>query len=185
MNASKRTKKQNAYLTGIGKSRRLVLYDTILNYPEEEILAIIGHELGHNTKKHIPKLLITSSIFYTFMFYLTNVVYNFIKNQHIFGVRKAYSLFIHAFLFITSILYFVTSIFNYIQRKFEYKADKCSLKLHGIISILYPRKGFKNYLIKENKSILFNNFSKLSYFKVSTAALSNLSYDLVPDSYNL
>ena len=131
MNASKRTKKQNAYLTGIGKSRRLVLYDTILNYPEEEILAIIGHELGHNTKKHIPKLLITSSIFYTFMFYLTNVVYNFIKNHHIFGVRKAYSLFIHAFSFITSILYFVTSIFNYIQRKFEYKADKYSLKLLG------------------------------------------------------
>lgn len=159
MNASKRTKKQNAYLTGIGKSRRLVLYDTILNYPEEEILAIIGHELGHNTKKHIPKLLITSSIFYTFMFYLTNVVYNFIKNQHIFGVRKAYSLFIHAFLFITSILYFITPILNYLQRKFEYEADKYSAKLLGTPE--YMISGLKR-IVKENLS----NLNPLPIYKI-------------------
>ncbi|HOH54261.1 MAG TPA: M48 family metallopeptidase, partial [Fervidobacterium sp.] len=50
IDASKRTKKQNAYLTGIGKSRRLVLFDTILTYSDDEILAIVGHELGHHVR---------------------------------------------------------------------------------------------------------------------------------------
>lgn len=159
MDASKRTKKQNAYLTGIGKSRRLVLYDTILNYPEEEILAIIGHELGHNTKKHIPKLLIISFIFYTSMFYLTNVVYNFIKNQHVFDVSKPYSLFIYAFLFITSILYFITPILNYLQRKFEYEADNYSAKLLGTPE--YMISGLKR-IIKENLS----NLNPLPIYKI-------------------
>ncbi|QTA38419.1 M48 family metallopeptidase [Thermosipho ferrireducens] len=147
MDASKRTRKQDAYLTGIGKSRRLVLFDTILNYSPEEILAVIAHELGHNVKKHIPKLLISFSIFYTFMFYLTNLVYNFLQNNNIFGVNSVYATFTYAFLFIASILYFATPIINYFQRKFEYDADSFSAKLLGtpehLISAL-------KRLVKEN-----------------------------------
>ncbi|SHH28642.1 M48 family metallopeptidase [Thermosipho atlanticus] len=159
MDASKRTKKQNAYLTGIGKSKKLVLYDTILDYSQEEILAIVAHELGHNVKKHIPKLLIIVSIFYTLMIYLVNVVYNYILSYHVFNVSKPYSVFIYAFIFISSAISFIVPIVNYIQRKFEYEADAYSAKLVGTTDYLISSL---KRLIKENLS----NINPLPLYKI-------------------
>jgi len=93
MNASKRTKKQNAYVTGIGRSRRLVLYDTIMNYPSDELLAVVAHELGHHVKKHIQKDVILFSIYATFLLYLTNFVYQHIlKIQHLRRSKTSHDL---------------------------------------------------------------------------------------------
>ena len=63
MDASRRSSHGNAYFTGLGKSKRVVFFDTLLkDLKENEILAILAHELGHMKLKHIPKSLIASLI---------------------------------------------------------------------------------------------------------------------------
>jgi len=63
MDSSRRTSKVNAFLTGFGKNKRLVLADTLLkNYTQEEILAIVAHEVGHLRMNHLPKKLIVYSV---------------------------------------------------------------------------------------------------------------------------
>ena len=58
MDEGKRSKHTNAYFTGIGKTKRIVLYDTLLaSHSTDEILAVLAHEIGHWKKKHILKQL--------------------------------------------------------------------------------------------------------------------------------
>ncbi len=57
---SRTTKKANAALVGIGKSRRVLLADTLLGYPEEEIAMVVAHEIGHHALGHIAKSLLFS-----------------------------------------------------------------------------------------------------------------------------
>jgi len=149
MDASKRTKKQNAYLTGIGKSRRLVLFDTILSYNHDEVLSIVGHELGHHVKKHIPKLLLIDIVFISFVLYITNVVYRFILETRIFGVSQPYTVFAYSFLFVSSLVFFLEPILNYLSRKMEYEADEYSAKLLGTPE---PLISSLKRLVKENLS---------------------------------
>ena len=59
IDASKRSHHTNAYFTGIGKTKRIVLYDTLLNkMDEDEVLAVLAHEGGHWKKKHVLKMLV-------------------------------------------------------------------------------------------------------------------------------
>lgn len=71
MDASKRSSHGNAYFTGFGKNKRVVFFDTLLkDLANNEILAILAHELGHMKLKHIPKSLIASLILSFFGFWL-------------------------------------------------------------------------------------------------------------------
>ena len=59
INGSKRSTKANAYFTGLGAKKRIVLYDTLINDLEtEELVAVLAHEIGHNKKKHVTQGLI-------------------------------------------------------------------------------------------------------------------------------
>lgn len=129
VNASKRTKKQNAYVTGIGRSRRLVLYDTLMDYPQDELLAVVGHELGHHAKKHIQKDVILFSIYATVLLYLTNFLYWQILKSNAFDVQRPHTIFVYSLLFVSAIGYFLEPVVNYISRKMEYEADEFSAKL--------------------------------------------------------
>ncbi|HOJ92572.1 MAG TPA: M48 family metallopeptidase [Dictyoglomaceae bacterium] len=131
MDASKRTKKQNAYLTGFGKSRRVVLYDTILSYPQEEILAVFAHELGHYKKRHIPLMLLLSTVFYVVYIYITFIFYKLAPFSQYFNIQKEYTILIYAFLLSSSIFYFISPIVNALSRKMEYDADRFSADLLG------------------------------------------------------
>jgi STE24 endopeptidase len=63
MDASKRSKHTNAYFTGIGRNKRIVLFDTLLaSHTEEEVLGILAHEVGHWVKKHVLKQIIVLEI---------------------------------------------------------------------------------------------------------------------------
>jgi len=149
IDASKRTKRQNAYLTGIGKSRRLVLYDNILTYSDDEILAVVAHELGHHKRKHIPKLLLINILYEFFIFYFVNKVYILLASQKPLGISQPYTIFVYSVLFITSIMFFVSPIFNYLSRKFEYEADNYSAQLVGTSK---PLISSLKRLVKENLS---------------------------------
>lgn len=152
MDASRRTKKQNAYLTGFGKTRRVVLYDTILSYPQEEILAIFAHELGHHKKEHITKSSILSIVFYVLYIYLTFLVYKKAPFTQYFGIKKEFTILLYSFMFISSLFYFITPLVNAISRRFEYEADKFSAE---ILNTPYPLINALKRLIKENLSNIY------------------------------
>ena len=63
MDGSKRSSKANAFFTGFGKNRRLVLFDTLIqSQTTEETLAVLAHEIGHFKLKHIPKMILISTL---------------------------------------------------------------------------------------------------------------------------
>jgi STE24 endopeptidase len=63
MDGSKRSRHSNAFFTGFGKFRKIVLFDTLIaQLSEPELEAVLAHEIGHFKKKHIPKLMVVSAI---------------------------------------------------------------------------------------------------------------------------
>ncbi|NOG42485.1 MAG: M48 family metallopeptidase [Planctomycetes bacterium] len=72
IDASKRSKHTNAYFTGIGKTKRIVLYDTLLaSMSQTEILSVLAHEIGHWKKKHMLKMIIAFEVFSFIALYLS------------------------------------------------------------------------------------------------------------------
>lgn len=74
MDASKRTRKDNAFFAGLGKTRRVVLYDNLLEQPDSSIETVVAHELGHWRRRHIRVLLVVGTVLSFLLFYLMNVV---------------------------------------------------------------------------------------------------------------
>ena len=126
INGSKRSTKANAYFSGFGKEKRVTLYDTLINdLEEDEIVAVLAHEVGHYKKRHIIFNLATSILLAGFMLFLLSL---FINNPSIslaIGVDRPS---FHAALIGFGILYSPISeitglLMNYFSRKFEYQAD--------------------------------------------------------------
>lgn len=131
IDSSTRTNKSNAFLTGIGKSKMLVLSDTLLkNHTLKEIVAIVAHEVGHYKMKHIIKHFGLSSIKTFLIFYLLSFIIN---NNHFFtafGVENlsTYMGLILFFIIYSPIAIISSTITNYYSRKFEHNADTFSAK---------------------------------------------------------
>ena len=84
MDGSKRSNKLNAFFTGFGKYRRIVLFDTLLEkLDHDEIIAVIAHEMGHYKKKHLYSGLLISTLSSFVMFYVLSI---FISDQALFSV---------------------------------------------------------------------------------------------------
>ncbi|MBP7089127.1 MAG: M48 family metallopeptidase [Candidatus Omnitrophica bacterium] len=81
MDSSRRSNKSNAFFTGLGRHRRIVLFDTLLKkHTTEELIAILAHETGHFKKKHNLKLMIIAIITNGLMFFTLSL---FINNSYI------------------------------------------------------------------------------------------------------
>ena len=126
INGSKRSTKANAYFSGFGKEKRVTLYDTLINdLEEDEIVAVLAHEVGHYKKKHIIYNLISAIVLTGIMLFLLSL---FINNADIalaIGVNRPS---FHAALIGFGMLYSPISeitglIMNHFSRKFEYEAD--------------------------------------------------------------
>jgi len=126
IDASKRSTKANAYFTGLGKKKRIVLYDTLINdLDTEEIVAVLAHEIGHYKKKHIVKSLITS-ILYTgaLLFILSFFLTSGQLAQALGSDTPSFHLGIIAFsILFTPISLLLGLIMNVSSRKNEYEAD--------------------------------------------------------------
>ena len=126
---SKNTKKANAAFTGIGKSKRIILGDTLLkNFSPEEIETVFAHEMGHYKKRHIMKLM-TVSVVMTFAgLYLTSLAYS--NSLNTFGFNSVSEIAALPLLFIyLSLFGLITSpISNILSRKFEWEADTFALE---------------------------------------------------------
>jgi STE24 endopeptidase len=127
MDGSKRSTKSNAFFTGFGKYRRIVLFDTLIEkHPTQELLAILAHEMGHYKHHHILKGMLGSIIAMGLMFFLMSL---FINNQQLFDAFLMDHLSIYASLTFFGFLYAPLSMVlgichNIISRRHEYTADR-------------------------------------------------------------
>ena len=123
-NMSKNTKKANAAFTGLGKTKRILLADTLLdNYSEDEIETVIAHELGHYKKKHIIKNLFIGTFSSFLIFFL--IAYLHYATLRWFGFNSILQISSFPVLVIWASLIGIVQapISNIISRKFEYEAD--------------------------------------------------------------
>jgi STE24 endopeptidase len=127
IDGSKRSTKANAYFSGFGPKKRIVLYDTLQKeLTEEEIVAVLAHEIGHYKKKHVLLNLIFSIIITGIMLFLLSIVINSPSFSTALGSQKAS---FHLGLIVFGILYSPLSLIiglvtNYISRKNEFAADR-------------------------------------------------------------
>lgn len=126
IDGSKRSSKANAYFSGLGPKKRVVLYDTLIEEMEtEEIVAVLAHEIGHFKKKHI----VTNLFITVFLTGITLFLLGLFLQYDVFalalGVEQAsFHAGLIAFGIIFSPLSTITSLFgNLISRKHEYEAD--------------------------------------------------------------
>ncbi len=126
IDGSKRSTKANAYFSGFGSEKRVTLYDTLINdLEEDEIVAVLAHEVGHYKKKHIVFNLITSIGLTGFTLWLLSL---FVGNPMLSEALNVAQPSFHIGLIAFGVLYSPISeitglIMNYFSRKFEYQAD--------------------------------------------------------------
>ena len=132
MDASKRSRHTNAYFTGLGKSKRIVLFDTLLqSHAADEIEAVLAHEIGHWKKKHILKQLLVMELLSLIAFCVVAQLLNWPLLYRTFGFSEPVSYV--GLLLIGALFsppgYFVQPLGSAFSRKFEREADDYALGL--------------------------------------------------------
>ncbi|HEA7995748.1 TPA: M48 family metallopeptidase [Campylobacter coli] len=168
IDASKRDKRLNAYFGGLFKGKRVVLFDTLLKaLSERELLAVLGHELGHFVHKDIIKALINGAITMFLLFFIFAHLPDFVyQESHLEGVNGG--VFALLFIFANIFSFIISPLINALSRKNEFAADQ-----HG--SKLTSKEDMKNALLalaRENKA--FIKTSKIyTFFYLSHPSISD------------
>ncbi|WBL24564.1 M48 family metallopeptidase [Zunongwangia sp. HGR-M22] len=165
IDGSKRSTKANAYFSGFGSEKRITLFDTLVNdLEEEEIVAVLAHEVGHYKKKHIIFNLIASVLTTGFTLWLLSLfVGNPILSQALGVETPSFHIGLIAFGILYSPISEITGLLmNLISRKFEYQADnyaKHTYNSENLISSL--KKLSKNSLsnLTPHKTYVFWHYS--------------------------
>ena len=126
IDGSKRSTKANAYFSGFGSEKRITLYDTLINdLNEEEIVAVLAHEVGHYKKNHIIINLISSIILTGFTLWLLGMFISNAVFSEALGVDEpSFHIGLIAFGILYSPISGITGFFmSVLSRKFEYQAD--------------------------------------------------------------
>ncbi len=154
IDGSKRSTKANAYFSGLGKKKRIVLYDTLISeLKTEEIVAVLAHEIGHYKKHHIYLGLFFSLISTTFMLYVFSLVSSYPAFANVLGSDvPSFQLAIISFGILYSPLSMIIGLgMNYSSRKHEYQADQFAAEKY---------RG--EYLASALKKLSINNLSNLT-----------------------
>jgi len=148
VDASLRSRHSNAYFTGLGKTRRIALFDTLIEqHPHKEILAILAHEIGHWKRGHIVKGILASILLSGVGFALSAALLDAPWLYAMLGLEALYAqlgptgpvaaigLFLIGIL-ISPLSLILAPIGNWFSRRNEYQADAYSLELYGDPEIL-------------------------------------------------
>lgn len=134
IDGSKRSAHSNAYFAGMGKMRRIVLFDTLMKQlTEPEIIAVLGHEMGHNKLKHVQKQLVFGALISFLSFWILSRAMTWPALYTAFhaGAPAAYKAFVLFTLFSGVFTFWLTPITHYFSRKYEYEADQFSKQVTG------------------------------------------------------
>jgi STE24 endopeptidase len=152
--ASKRSAKSNAFFTGFGRFRRLVLFDTLIEkHPPEEIVAVVAHEAGHFKLGHIWKTSVLSAFSSLIFFFVVQKLTEMGSLYTAFEMNSANIGIglVLAILVLSKILFFVSPLRAYISRRNEFAADRFSVQTTGDAASLV--RGLKR-LVTENLATL-------------------------------
>jgi len=187
MNGSKRSTKANAFFSGLGKQKSIILYDTLIEQNStDELLAILAHEIGHNKLKHIPQSLLLGLAQSFLTFFLLGIFLKYPVFSYAIGVENPS---FHASLITFALLYSPVEMIlgllnNLLSRKNEYQADDFAAKFNlgnalcialikmsaHHLSNLYPNKWdiFFNY----SHPTLLQRINNLNYKKSTHESVS-------------
>lgn len=134
VDAGKRSRHTNAYFTGLGRTKRIVLYDTLLqSHPRGEIMAVLAHELGHWTRRHVLKQLVFMEMVSLLVLYVSAFLLRSEQFYSVFGFAEAIPF--GGLFFVGVVLkplsLFFTPIGTAVSRRFERQADADSCSLTG------------------------------------------------------
>lgn len=155
MDGSRRSGKSNAFFSGFGKTKRLVLFDTIMeNHSIDEIISIIAHETGHYKKKHILMSSLLGIFQSGIMFYLLSL---FITHKDLFSAFYVNEISVYAGIVFFGMLYspvafFVEIVMLMISRRNEFQADEFA------VNTIEKRES----LVKTLKKLSSDNYSNLT-----------------------
>ncbi|HEX2228586.1 MAG TPA: M48 family metallopeptidase [Candidatus Binatia bacterium] len=133
MDGSKRSGHSNAYFTGIGKAKRIVLFDTLLNQMSiDQGLAVLAHEMGHYKMKHIRRMLVVQLIFLLIGLFVLSLLLNYTPFYTAFGLNPSS----HAALVLFSLIsgpatFYLSPLMNRLSRRHEYEADHFAVQTLG------------------------------------------------------
>ncbi len=134
MDGSKRSTKSNAFFTGFGKHKRIVLFDTLIqNHSVAELVAVLAHEMGHYKLRHIPKMMVAGIVQMGIMFWILSF---FLEYQRLFDAFYVSQPSVYAGLIFFSLLLapldmVLGFIFQAISRRHEYEADRFAVETSG------------------------------------------------------
>ncbi|WP_299123903.1 M48 family metallopeptidase [uncultured Winogradskyella sp.] len=165
IDGSKRSTKANAYFSGFGSEKRVTLYDTLVNdLDDEEIVAVLAHEVGHYKRNHIIFNLITSILLTGLTLYILSLFISKPLLSNAIGVETpSFHVGLIAFGLLYSPISEITGlVMNYVSRVFEYQADdyaKNTYKAEPLITSL--KKLSKNSLsnLTPHKAYVFMHYS--------------------------
>ena len=166
MDGSKRSGKSNAFFTGFGKNKRIVLFDTLIKQQSiEELVSILAHEMGHFKKKHIIKRLLVSILQMGIIFFLISL---FISQEGLFHAFFVDNVSIHAGLIFFGMLFspidmFLSLIMQASSRRDEYEADRFAAKTtrdhHPLVSALKQLSAHNLANLTPHTFYVFLNYS--------------------------
>jgi len=127
VDGSRRSAHSNAYFTGIGKSKRIVLFDTLLEQlTVDQALAVLAHEMGHYKMKHILRMMLIQAGLLLVGLYILGLLVDYEPMFRAFGLERASS---HGALILFALVsgpftFYLDPFVNFLSRRYEYKADR-------------------------------------------------------------
>ncbi|EKD27243.1 MAG: hypothetical protein ACD_79C00786G0004 [uncultured bacterium] len=153
MDGSKRSGHSNAYFTGIGKNKRIVLFDTLVrSLSTDELVAVLSHEMGHHKLNHIKKSIALSFMLSFASFYIWSILIKYPPLYQAFKLQgnNLFPALVIFPLIMSPIMFFISPLLNIFSRKNEYEADSFAAKATN------SPKDMQNALLKLNKENLSN-----------------------------
>jgi STE24 endopeptidase len=153
MDGSRRSRHSNAYFTGIGRAKRIVLFDTLVKtMGEDEVLSVLAHEIGHEKKHHVMKGLVVSLAMSLAGFWILSVLLPYLPLYQAFGFN---SVSYHAILVLLAFCsgpftFFLSPLGSIWSRRHEYEADRFAVEGVG------NAEGLKGALIRLTRENLSN-----------------------------
>lgn len=136
---SKRSSHSNAYFYGLFNSKRIVLFDTLLEKDDgsgcknDEILAVLCHELGHWSNSHVTKNLIVMQVNLFLLFTLFSIMFKYSPLYHAVGFYQMQPVLVGLFVVLQYVMMpyntLLSFIMTYVSRRFEFQADDFAMKL--------------------------------------------------------
>lgn len=174
MDASKRTKHANAYFAGLGRSKHIVLFDTLIKtHTDDEILGVLAHEIGHWKHKHGLKLLFSSQIFAFAGFFIAGWLLREPAIYNMFGLesQKIFAGLLIIMIFMDIPSFYLSPLGKALSRRYERQADAYSVEMVRDRTAL--TSALKR-LVKENLANLFPHPLYVKFFYSHPPILSRL-----------